>query len=95
MSGSFPRARSRPCTTEARKAARAAAGDKDVRIGGGADTIRQYLRAGLIDELHLAFAPVLLGRGASLLAGLDLPALGYRVAEHTNSTHAMHVVVRR
>lgn len=54
-----------------------AAGDKDVRVGGGAATIRQYLHEGLIDEMHIAIAPVLLGGGEALLAGLDLPALGY------------------
>src|SRR5262249_34246272 len=53
-----------------------AAGDRDIRLGGGVDTIRQYLRAGLIDEMHLAIAPVLLGSGEHLLAGLDLPKLG-------------------
>ena len=59
--------------------ARAAARGKDVRIGGRAATIRQYLQAGLLDEMHLAISPVLLGQGESLLAGIDLPALGYRV----------------
>ena len=75
--------------------ARAAAGGKDVRIGGGAATIRQYLAAGLIDELHLAVSPVLLGRGEPLLAGLDLPALGYRVSEHVPSEAATHIVLSR
>jgi len=75
--------------------ARAAAGDRDVRVGGGADTIRQYLRAGLIDEMHVAIAPVLLGSGESLLAGIDLPALGYRVSEHVSSPNATHVVFTR
>ena len=55
---------------------------RDVRLGGGAATIRQYLRAGLIDEMHFAIAPVLLGSGEHLFAGLDLPELGYRCAEH-------------
>jgi dihydrofolate reductase len=73
----------------------AAAGDRDVRVGGGADTIRQYLRAGLIDEMHVAIAPVLLGSGESLLAGIDLPALGYRVSEHVSSPNATHVVFTR
>lgn len=58
--------------------ARSAAGGKDVRIGGGAATIRQYLRAQLVDEMHVAVAPILLGSGESLLADLDLAALGYR-----------------
>jgi dihydrofolate reductase len=75
--------------------ARAAAGDRDIRIGGGAATIRQYLAVGLIDELHLAVSPVLLGRGEPLLAGLDLAALGYRVSEHVPSETATHIVLSR
>ena len=58
--------------------AREAAGGKDVRIGGGVATVRQYLEARLIDELRLAIAPVLLGGGENLFAGLDLPALAIR-----------------
>lgn len=75
--------------------ARAAAGDRDVRIGGGAATIRQYLGAGLIDELHLVISPVLLGEGEPLLDGIDLLKLGYEVAEHVPSEAATHVVLRR
>src|SRR3954470_2796480 len=60
--------------------AKAAAGDLDVKIGGGVSTVRQYLLAGAIDEMHLAISPVLLGQGESLFEGLDLPALGYRIA---------------
>jgi dihydrofolate reductase len=75
--------------------ARAAAGDKDIRVGGGPATIRQYLLARQIDELHLAVAPVLLGRGEPLFAGLDLLALGYRVAAHENSDKVMHLTIRR
>jgi dihydrofolate reductase len=75
--------------------AKAAAGAKDVRIGGGAATIRQYLRAGLVDEMHLAISPVLLGDGEPLLSGIDLAALGYRVVEHTPSQAATHVVIAR
>jgi dihydrofolate reductase len=75
--------------------AREAAGELDVRIGGGAATIRQYLQAGLIDELHVAISPVVLGRGESLFAGIDLPQLGYQVAEHVTTPAAMHVVLRR
>lgn len=75
--------------------AREAAGDKDVRIGGGPNTIRQYLREGLIDEMHLAIAPVLLGRGEPLFEGLDLRALGYECVEVAPSERAMHVVLRR
>ncbi len=73
--------------------AKAAANGGDVRIGGGAATIRQYLQAGLIDEMHFAVSPVLLGRGESLLAGLDLPKLGYRVGEHVRTPKATHVVL--
>ena len=80
---------------EALQLARAAAGDKDVRIGGGADTIRQYLREGLIDELHIAIAPVLLGRGETLLNGVDTRALGYECVEFVASEKATHVVLRR
>jgi dihydrofolate reductase len=75
--------------------AKDAAGEKDVRIGGGAATIRQYLRARLIDELHLALRPILLGSGENLFAGLDLPALGYRCTEHAATEHATHVVLQK
>ena len=80
---------------EALDRAREAAGDRDIRVGGGAATIRQYLEARLIDELHLAFAPVLLGGGEPLFAGLDLPASGYEVTEHVASEKATHVVIVR
>ena len=75
--------------------AQAVAQGKDVRIGGGADTIRQYLRAGLLDEIHLAISPVLLGHGESLFEGIDLPGLGYRVKKHVVSEAAMHLVIER
>lgn len=75
--------------------ARDAARGKDIRIGGGVSTVRQYLRAGLIDELHLAVAPVLLGTGENLFAGLDLPALGYACAEHVSTPHATHMIVTK
>lgn len=75
--------------------AREAAGDRDIRIGGGAATIRQYLAAGLVDEMHIAVSPVLLGRGEPLFAGLDLPALGYDVAEHVATEAATHVVISK
>jgi dihydrofolate reductase len=77
------------------EAARAAADGKDIRIGGGAETIRQYLRAGLIDELHIAISPVMLGSGEYLFAGIDLPALGYSVAEHATTPLAMHLVLAK
>jgi len=75
--------------------AREAAGPRDIRVGGGASTIRQYLNARRIDELHLAVAPQLLGRGEALFAGIDLLALGYRVSRHVGSEKAMHVVITR
>jgi dihydrofolate reductase len=72
-----------------------AAGGLDVRLGGGVATIRQYLGAGLVDEMHLAISPVLLGRGENLLAGLDLPRLGYVRSEHVATANATHVVLTR
>lgn len=75
--------------------ARVAAAGKNVRLGGGASTIRQYLEAGLVDELHLAIAPVLLGRGEPLLTGIDLVALGYRLSEHVATNKATHVVLTK
>jgi dihydrofolate reductase len=80
---------------DALEEARAAAGGKDVRIGGGAHTIRQYLRAGLVDELHIAISPVLLGAGERLFEGADLRALGYACVEFVASEKATHVVLRR
>ena len=75
--------------------AKEVAGDKDVRIGGGVSVVRQYLQAGLLDELHLAVSPVLLGAGENLFAGLDLPALGYACAESVAGTNATHITVKR
>jgi dihydrofolate reductase len=80
---------------EALDRAREAAAGKDARIGGGPNTIRQYLREGLIDELHVAIAPILLGRGEPLFEGLDVRALGYECAEFVPSGKASHVVLRR
>lgn len=77
------------------KRAREAAGDLDVRIGGGVATVREYLQAGLIDELHVAIAPVALGRGENLFGGIDLLQLGYKIAEHVTTPAAMHVVLRK
>ena len=82
-------------TNEALKRAKEAAGSKDIRIGGGVQTVRQYLRARLVDEMHLAISPILLGSGEHLLAGLDLPALGYQVTEHASSQAATHFVLKR
>jgi dihydrofolate reductase len=67
----------------------------DVRIGGGSDTIQQYLREGLVDELHIAIAPVLLGRGEPLFEGVDLRSLGYECVDFLASEKATHVVLRR
>src|SRR5476651_332903 len=75
--------------------ARNAAGARDVKIGGGVSTVRQYLQAGLIDELHVALSPVLLGQGEAMFQGLDLPALGYRVTTSTATDLATHVVLGR
>ena len=75
--------------------AQQAAGTRDVRIGGGPATIRQYLKARLVDSMHLAISPVLLGSGESLLADLDLVQLGYRCSEHLSSAAAMHVVLTK
>jgi dihydrofolate reductase len=75
--------------------AKTAAAGKDIRIGGGVSTIRQYLTAGLIDEMHLAFSPALLGEGEHLFAGINLHALGFKVAERTFGENAMHVILRR
>jgi len=75
--------------------ARAAAGGGDVRIGGGVATVRQYLLAGLVDEIHLALAPALLGGGEALLAGIDLPALGFTVVRHAATENALHVVLAK
>ncbi len=72
-----------------------AAGGKDVRVGGGVATIQQYLREGLIDELHFAIAPILLGSGENLFGGIDALKLGYQCAEHVTTPHATHVVLRK
>ena len=75
--------------------ARDAANGLDVRVGGGVATIRQYLRAGLIDEMHIAISPVFLGSGENLFAGIDMPALGYRCVEHVGTPRATHVVLKK
>jgi len=80
---------------EALARAREAAGGKDIRLGGGVATIRQYLIEGLVDELHLAIAPVLLGAGENLLGGLDLVKLGYTCTAHQSTANALHVVLTR
>jgi dihydrofolate reductase len=75
--------------------ATAAAGRKDIRLGGGVETIRQYLQARLIDEMHVVIAPVLLGSGEHLFADLNLPALGYRCTEHVTTEAATHIVLTK
>ena len=75
--------------------AKAAAGTGNVRIGGGASTVRQYLQAGLIDEMHLALSPVFMGAGEPLWQGLDMKALGYECAEVIPGERATHLIVRR
>lgn len=80
---------------EALEQARRAAAGRDVRIGGGPNTIQQYLRAGLIDEMHIAMVPVLLGNGERLFDGVDMRALGYACVEFAASEMATHIVLRR
>ena len=80
---------------EALERAREAAKGQDVRVGGGVATIRQYLQAGLIDEMHLAVSPTLLGRGESLFTGIDLATQGFRCTEHVGTPKALHTVVTK
>jgi dihydrofolate reductase len=68
---------------------------KDVRVGGGVATIRQYLIAGLLDEIHLVISPVLLGRGEHLFAGIDTIALGYKCTEHASTARVTHIVLNK
>jgi dihydrofolate reductase len=72
-----------------------AANGMDVRLGGGVATIRQYLRAGLVDEMHVAIAPILLGSGESLLSGIDMLSLGYRCVEHVATQSAAHMILKK
>jgi dihydrofolate reductase len=75
--------------------AREAAGGKDIRLGGGPAIIKQYLAAGLVDEMHVAVAPILLGSGEALFSGIDLLKLGYQCVEHVASPKATHVVLKK
>jgi len=75
--------------------AKAAAGDKDIRIGGGPETVRQYLNERLIDELHLALRPIFLGKGETIFEGLNLRELGYKVEETVPGERATHLIVRK
>ena len=80
---------------EALERAKDAAQGQDVRVGGGVETVRHYLRAGLIDEIHLAIAPVLLGRGECLLADIDLTKAGFRCTQHVGTSRALHIVLTK
>ena len=80
---------------EALDRAKKAAGEKDVKIGGGVSTVRQYLQAGMIDSLHLALAPVLLGQGELLFHGIDLHALGFSVTSFRSSEYATHLTLEK
>jgi len=80
---------------EALERAKQAAGHRDVKIGGGVSTVRQYLKAGLIDSLHLASVPVLLGQGESLFEGLDLRALGFSLTNRRASEYATHLTLEK
>jgi dihydrofolate reductase len=75
--------------------ARLAAAGKDVRLGGGVSTVRQYIRAGLVDEMHIAVSPVMLGSGEHLFSGINLPALGYTCTRHVATADAAHYVLSR
>ena len=75
--------------------AKASAKGKDIRVGGGVATIQQYLRAGLIDEMHIAISPTLLGSGERLFSNVDAPSLGYRCSEHTSTQNATHIVLTK
>jgi dihydrofolate reductase len=66
-----------------------------VRLGGGVQAIRQYLQAGLVDEMHIAISPVLLGAGEHLLGRIDTPALGYACTSHVNTANASHFVLTK
>src|ERR1700675_4549442 len=72
-----------------------AANGQDIRLGGGVATIRQYLRAGLIDEMHLAMPPILLGSGECLLEAMDVPKLGYECTEHVPTSNTTHFVITK
>ena len=80
---------------EALRLAKQAAGSKDVKIGGGVATVRQYLQAGLVDSIHLAVAPVALGQGEALLADVNLRELGFKVSDYQATEKAMHLVFER
>ncbi len=80
---------------EALQHARDAAGTKDIKIAGGVEIVRQYVQAGHVDEIHLAMAPVAMGRGEALFHGIDLRALGYKTVEHVHTDRATHIVLAK
>jgi dihydrofolate reductase len=80
---------------DALRQAKQAAGDKDVKIGGGVSTVRQYLQAGVVDSIHFAVSPVFLGRGEALFPGVDLPALGFSVTDRKTTEQATHIVLEK
>ena len=80
---------------EALTQAKAAAGGKDIKIGGGVSTVRQYLQAGLVDEIHYAISPVLLGKGETMFAAIDLPSLGFHVTAHEATAKATHILLKK
>lgn len=80
---------------QALKKATESANGKDIRIGGGVETVREYLKADLVDEMHLAIVPALLGKGEHLLSGMDLPKMGFRCTEYVPSAKVLHVVLTR
>jgi dihydrofolate reductase len=75
--------------------AKETANEMDIRLGGGVNTIRQYLKEALIDEIHIAITPVILGTGERLLEGIDLVGLGYKCIQHTQSSKVMHVIIAK
>lgn len=77
------------------KKAKEAAQEKDVRIGGGVSTIRQYLHKGLIDEMHITYSPVYLGTGENLLQGIDVNELGFSKIEYVTTPNALHVSIKK
>ena len=77
------------------KLATEAANGKDIRLSGGVATIRQYLQAGLIDQLHVPISPIILGTGESLFSGIDLRQLGYVVTEHVPTARTTHIVLSK
>ena len=94
--GNFEKPRIRPQDVRPLvERAKAAAGTRDIRIGGGVSTIRQYIEAKLLDEMHVPVSPVLLGAGEHLFGGLDLPALGYRCTATVPGPRAVHYTISR